>query len=111
MKILDYFNFLVPYIYAQSTGQTSYVIKNPLKSETLAALTADLLTLVYQVGLPIVVVMIVYSGFLYVKARGNPSEINAAHNAIKYTLIGTAIVLGASVISIIIKGTIENLAK
>lgn len=111
MKILDCFGFLTQYVYAKNTSEGVGVLTSPLNAKDLPTLVADILTLVYQVGLPIVVVMIVYAGFMYVRARGNPAEITKAHDAIKWTLIGTAIVLGASVISIIIQGTINSLAQ
>lgn len=108
MKIWE---LVISKVYAATRINSGPILKNPLKAESLQALTADILNLVYKVGLPLVVIMIIYSGFLYVKARGNSSEISKAHEAIKWTLIGAAIVLGASVISFIIKGTIDSLAK
>lgn len=88
-----------------------YGLTNPIKANSLVEFVSDVLELVYKVGLPLVIIMIVYSGFLYVKARGNPGKIDEAHKALTYTLIGTAIVLGASVIAIGIEGTIKSLAK
>lgn len=109
MKILDYFNDLLPYVYAQSTGNTDYAIQNPLAADNLEQLVAAILKLVYQVGLPLIAVMFVYAGFLYVTAQGDTGQISKAHSAFKYTVIGAAIVLGAAVISTIIEGTIKGL--
>lgn len=91
------------------TGVTDYGLKNPLDAESIQELIEQILEWVYKIGLPIVVVMFVYAGFLYVIARGNETEIKKAHTAIKYTVIGAAIVLGAFVIATAIRGTIESL--
>jgi hypothetical protein len=99
----------VPLTEHGSTGD--YGLENPLNADSLVEFVAQVLKLVYQVGLPVVIIMIVYAGFLYVKARGNPGEIQSAHNALRWTLIGAAIILGASVIAVAIEGTIKSLAK
>jgi hypothetical protein len=109
MKILDYFSFLTTQVYADQDSVIEPLIKNPLAADSLPKLVTAILTLVYQVGLPLIIVMFVYAGFLYVTARGDTSKVTAAHNTFKYTVIGAAIVLGAAVIAKIIEGTIKSL--
>ncbi len=71
--------------------------------------------LVNKVVLPIggvlCVLGFIYAGFVYVTARGNPTKISTAHNALLYSAIGTAILLGAWVIASVIKNTIMALTS
>jgi len=92
-------------------GSPTFANINPLGAETdtIPKLVTKILELVVQIGLPIIVLAIIYAGFLYVKARGNETEVTEAHRTIYYTIIGAAIVLGAAVISAAIKGTIDSL--
>ena len=91
-------------------GTSGSGITNPLGNvQTVQALIVKILNLVVQIGLPIIVLMIVYAGFQYVMARGNETKIKAAHDTILWTVIGAAVVLGASVIAHAIEGTINTL--
>lgn len=56
----------------------------------------------------LIVLAFIFTGFKYVMARGNPSEIGKAHNALKFTVIGTAILLGATAITEVITGTLQQ---
>lgn len=64
---------------------------------------------VLPIGGVLAVMAFIFSGFLYVMAQGNPEKIKKAHNALLYTAIGTAILLGAWVISNVITTTIKQL--
>jgi len=65
--------------------------------------------IVFPIGGILAVLAFIYSGFLYVTAQGNESKIKTAHTALLYTAIGTAVLLGARVISEVIGGTIDQL--
>ena len=95
---------------ALATNPGGLANSNPLVGvENVQQLITKILNLVVQVGLPIIVLMIIYAGFQYVTARGNPEKIKVAHDTILWTVIGAAIVLGAAVISHAISGTIDTL--
>lgn len=66
-----------------------------------------LLGLVVQVGTVIVILMLVYVGFLFVKARGEPGAISEAREALLWTVIGGLILLGAQGIAVAIKSTVD----
>jgi len=91
------------------SGVTKIKIDNPIKYNTLLDFVNAILQIVIQVGTPILVLAIVYVGFLFVKARGNSSELENAKTTFFWTVIGAAIVLGAFVISTVIENTISNL--
>jgi len=96
---------------AQEFGQTgpSGKLQNPLNYGSIPDLIRAILDIVVQIGVPIVALFIVYAGFLFVKARGNPEELKVAKTALGWTLVGAAVLLGASVLAEVIGGTITEL--
>lgn len=92
-----------------SGGGGSPTIKNPIKASNFAEFLRDILEIVVQIGVPVVVLGIIYSGFLFVTAQGNDSKLTEAKKTFVYTLIGAGIVLGAFVIATAIQGTVNQL--
>ncbi len=84
---------------------------NPLKVDSISKLVEFLLRLVVRVGGVIAVLMIIYSGFLFVKARGNSDELESAKKTLFNALIGTAILIGAELIATIMSNTINNVQR
>lgn len=86
-------------------------LDNPFKSgDSLTGLLDNIFNgIVFPIGGILAVLAFIYSGFLYVTAQGNESKIKTAHTALLYTAIGTAVLLGARVISEVIGGTIDQL--
>lgn len=68
---------------------------NPLTSQSFEALVQSLANWVAAIALPIAAIFIIYSGFLFVTAGGNQSKLDAAKTTFYWTLIGTAITVGA----------------
>ncbi len=58
---------------------------------------------------PIAVLAIIYSGFLFVAAKGNPGKLEEAKKIFYFTLIGIAILLGAEILSKVIESTVTSL--
>jgi hypothetical protein len=99
--------FVVPILsFAQDT---SGKIANPLKVKTINGLIKTLLEGVLKIGIPIVALAIVYCGFLFVAARGKPEALTKAKDALLYTLIGAAILLGSWAIAQLISNTVLSL--
>jgi Type IV secretion system pilin len=82
---------------------------NPIKQETVEKFLEVLLKGVIRIGLPIITLAIIYCGFLFVKARGNPEELTKAKDALLYTLIGAAILMGAWALATLIEKTVTAL--
>lgn len=68
---------------------------NPLASQSFEALVQSLANWVAAIALPIAAIFIIYSGFLFVTAGGNQSKLDAAKTTFYWTMIGTAITVGA----------------
>jgi len=86
-------------------------ICNPIKTDSLNGLIKNLLEGVLKVGMPIVALAIIYCGFLFVSARGNTEKLTKAKDALLYTLIGAAILLGSWAIAQLISETVLSLQE
>ncbi len=84
-------------------------LQNPIKVNSIGGLVEELLNIVLIIGVPIVAFFIIYSGFLFVTALGNPEGLEKAKNTFIYTLIGGALLLGAWVLAQGIASTIDSL--
>ena len=93
----------------QQNNNTSSVgpLQNPLGNKTLMQFMEAILDVIIIFAVPIIVFFIIYAGFLYVTARGNETTIGQAHRALTYAVIGGVLILGAQVLLVVIKGTIE----
>lgn len=84
---------------------------NPLGDRaTLNSFVVSILDLVIKIGSVVIVLMIVYIGFLFVKARGNESELTTAKTALLWTIIGALILLGAKAIAMGIQATVQAIS-
>ncbi len=87
-------------------------LENPLGAEgpeSIPAFIHSVLEGVVTIGIPIVALAVIYSGFLFVAARGKPEAITHAKDALLYTLIGAALLLGAWAIANLMVDVIKNL--
>ncbi len=87
-------------------------IPNPLGTTCdLYSFFAKMLKVAEQIGGIVVVMSIIYTGFLFVKAQGNSEELETAKRAFLWTVIGAAVLLGATVLSKIIQNTINQISQ
>ena len=85
-------------------------LDNPITGiNSIEDLIAEILKIVVTIATPIAILAMIYSGFLFVKARGKPEELESAKTTLKYTIIGIVVLLGASLLATVIKGTIQGL--
>jgi len=87
----------------------SATIVNPLGPNTdLMTLIGKLLQIVAEIGAVVCIFFIIYSGFLFIKAQGDPAELTKAKSVFMWSVIGAAVLLGASVIADMIVGTVDS---
>ncbi len=96
-----------------SPSSNSFTIefKNPFKgggTTVPSFLKAIFDNILLPIGGVVAAMMVMYAGFLYVTAAGNPGQIEKAHKALLYAVIGSAILLGAWVIQEGIRATIDQ---
>jgi Type IV secretion system pilin len=85
---------------------TAVTLDNPLKVGSIAELLEAILNIVIVLATPIIVFFIIYSGFLYVTARGNAEQIKQASNALLYAVIGGVVIIGSVAIATIVKNLV-----
>jgi hypothetical protein len=81
-------------------------IVNPIGIDDVNGLIKTILEGVITIGIPVIALAIIYCGFLFVQARGKPESIKKAKDALIYTLIGAALLLGAWAIAQMISDTV-----
>jgi hypothetical protein len=92
----------------QDAGIMTGKIDNPIAAKDFTELLALVLKVIVSIGLPIIVIAIIWVGFKYVLAQGNDKKISEAHAAFKWVMIGAAIVLGSQAIVSIIQNTVNK---
>jgi len=95
-----------------NTSDTKIVFENPFKTGTnnLYDLARAIVNnVILPIGGVLCVLAFIYSGFMYVIARGDKTKISNAHNALLYSAIGTAVLLGSWVIANVVENTIKAL--
>lgn len=87
---------------------TPVKLVNPLgDTKSLPEMIEGLLRVVLTIGIPVVALAIIYAGFQFVAAQGNPQKLQEARRTLLYVIIGATILLAAYVIAEAIVGTIN----
>ncbi len=121
IKLLLFFILTLPsYVFGQpcapssAQGQgISFTICNPLSANGITdiqGLIVAILTVAITLATPIVVLFIIYAGFLYVTARGNSAQIEQATRAFTYAIIGGVLIIGAVAISQVVGNVVNSFA-
>ena len=88
---------------------TANELENPIQADTCKALVEAAADAAMQIGLPIAAMFIIYSGFLFVTAKGNEEDLKKAKTTFMWAIIGTLVLLGAWTIASAISGTVQTL--
>jgi len=82
---------------------------NPLNSQfgSIPEVLLAVLNVLLIIALPIIVLYIIYAGFMYVAARGNPEQLKEANRALTFSIIGGVIVAGSFAILQIVSNLVE----
>lgn len=77
--------------------------------ETIPQLLDMLLGILIQVTLPLVAVLIIYSGYLFATAAGDPGKVKKARAMLTYIVVGLGILLASKGIQMALQSTINSL--
>lgn len=91
------------------TPANSVKIKNPIKVDNVNDFIKTILEGVLKIGIPLIALAIIYSGFLFITAQGKEAKLTEAKNALLYTVIGAAILLGSWALAQLISETVLSL--
>jgi len=86
-------------------------IKNPIKYNDFSEFVAAVLKVAVEILMPFVVLAFIWSGFLFVRAQGNPAELEKAKAAILWSIVGAFILMGAWGFAQIISTTVSTLTN
>ncbi len=95
------------------TKTSKTMLVSPLNTEVKdvrALLIRILDQIVIKIGSVVAVCFLIWSGYKFVAARGNPTKIEEARSIFMWTLAGIAILLGAKAIALIVTNTIESIS-
>lgn len=84
-------------------------IVNPIKYNDFSCFVAAVLKTAVDILMPFVVLAFIWSGFLFVRAQGNEKELEEAKAAIKWSIVGAFILMGAWGFAQIISETITSI--
>jgi hypothetical protein len=98
----------LPFLVTADCPDGATCLENPIKSPTLSAFLTDAADVALTLAGPVIIIAIIAVGFLFVKARGEPKELETAKHAFLYTVIGAAVILGATLLASVIQQTIDN---
>lgn len=93
---------------AESPAVGSVKLNNPLKVGSIEDLLVAILNVVIVIAIPIVVLFIIYAGFLYVTAKGNASQVEQATRALLYAVIGGVVIIGSVAIAGIVRSIVTS---
>ena len=101
---------IVPTYEAPVAYEITNRIKNPLESNDIFELIRKLYRGIMMIIIPLLIVFVVYSGFIFVTAQGNDEKLKKAKANAKYAAIGIAIILGAEIIISILESLLTVLS-
>lgn len=84
-------------------------LQNPLAFKSFPEFFKALIDIIIIFAIPIIVLMIIYAGFLYVMARGSEERVTKATRALTYAVLGGLLILGAKLFLTVIQGTVNQL--
>jgi hypothetical protein len=91
-------------------GVQQTTLSNPLNFYSICGLVKAIFNVILTLGTPIAVLFLVYAGFRFIVARGNPGELQKARTNLVHVILGIAIFLGAWILGQIIASTINSIA-
>lgn len=95
------------YFLHTAIASTTSQLQNPFTVTSVEGILIELINVLLIFAVPIIMFFLIYAGFQYVTARGNPEQIKTASRALLYGLIGAVIVFGAWAIAAIIQSTVN----
>lgn len=105
-KFITLLAFLTPaLVFAQGARLGNPVPKAGMTLQDFIFLLLDIIQLVL---FPVLVVCIVYAGFLMVTAGGDEAQVTKSKMWIAWTLVGAVIIISAKVIAAFIAGTVAT---
>ncbi|MCK9352137.1 MAG: hypothetical protein WCT49_02805 [Candidatus Paceibacterota bacterium] len=102
--------FALPLLLTRGASAAVVTFTTPTpKVGTLYDFVVEVLKIVIKIGIPVVVILFIWTGYLFVTAQGDTTQLQTAKKAFFGSVIGATILLCAVLIATIIKATIGEL--
>ncbi len=75
------------------------VIPRFTSCDTLKCIVDKIVSLVEELGIAIAPIFLIYAGFLFVSAQGDPKKLETAKSTFWWTIVGTALLVGGAAIA------------
>ena len=83
-----------PIVLADTCLGTSCNVPNPIGSDNFVDLLDKIAQWIFNIGLVLAVIMVIWSGVLFMTAGGNEEKIKKAKQTLLWTIIGATIIIG-----------------
>ncbi len=86
--------FAISYLLLAASSVSAVLLPNPLgPGSNIFTFIDRFLDLLFTFGLPLAVIMILWSALQFLTSGGNPQKIQSAKNTLLYTMVGFGILL------------------
>ena len=99
-----------PHVAEAACQTTTGGLQDPLCFNNIYDFIQGVLQAFVTISIPILSFFIVYAGFKFVMAQGNPTELGKARDNFKYLIIGAILILGAWALAELIKNTVNQIS-
>ena len=93
---------------AGGSGNIRIQIKSPAQVGSVQEMITLIVDWIINLGVVAVTLAFIYVGFQFVAARGNPDALQKTRQAFMWTVIGTLVLVGAKVLTEVIKNTLTS---
>jgi len=97
-------------LFASVAHAETRTLNNPFggANTSITDLLYALVNVLLVFAVPVIVVCVIFAGFMYVTAQGNPEKVKTASRALLYALIGAVIIVGAYAIIAIVQSIVAE---
>ena len=98
--------FVAPFfVFAGGTG----TLTNPIKSTSFKEMALALLDVLVKFGTPLAAFFFVFTGFKFVTSQGDEKKLGEGKEMLKWTIVGTALIVGAYAVYGVIESTVGSI--
>ena len=91
--------FCILYSVFSPTGARAALLPNLISSSSWSELVGYAAGQLVPTAMALVVIMVIYSGFLFVKSQGNEKDLPKAKDALRWAIVGGILLIGAVAIA------------
>ncbi len=111
-KILKFRPFSILLVALPGVALAVQKLKNPIgKNMTLIEFLKSVIEGVTYIAVPIIVLVLIYAGFLFVTSFGDVKKLEKAKSVFLYALVGAVLLLSANLLLDVVHSTTNEILK